>query len=443
MAGPRKRLALDLPEQDDLLGATLGGRYQVLALLGRGGMGTVYRVRHAVIGRTFALKVLRREIIVDPESVRRFMQEARLTASIDHENIVEVIDFGEVTAVEAPALGQARQPYFVMELLEGETLAERIDRHGPLSGVELAPIGAQAAAALAAAHQRGVVHRDLKPENLFLLRRKDGSVRVKVLDFGVAKLVSGAKFTRKGVVFGTPYYMSPEQAAGGDIDGRADQYALGVVMYEALSGRVPFDDDSHMGVMTKHLFEDPEPVERVVVDPAKLVPMAPIVMRCLAKRPEQRFADMLELARALRGQAASVARPTLPMTGGPPLPAAPLAPTLQQLPAGRPRSSRLPWLAGGLSCAAVALGGYLLVRSRPPPAAPDTAPPPPSTPEVTASARPAAVAPPDLTSSSAPAPSASASARASASATARSSGPGPRAAPPAPTTKKTVDRDVW
>ncbi|NUP14150.1 MAG: protein kinase [Polyangiaceae bacterium] len=311
-----KRLTADLPSgAEELVGLTLGGRYVVESILGQGGMGTVYRVRHAMIGRPFALKVLRREIVIEAESVRRFVQEAKIAAGIRHDNLIEVTDFGEVTSADLPSLKTLKQPFFVMELLEGNTVAELIAERGSLEPRVVAEVFRQVAEGLAVAHEGGVVHRDLKPDNVFLLkstpranaasgaatraaRAKEG-LRVKVLDFGVAKLASGGKMTRQGTVFGTPYYMSPEQASGLPIDGRADQYALGVVMYEALSGRVPFDDDAYMGVMTKHLFAEPEPIQAVVKNPEKLGSLGPIVMRCLEKRPENRFASMRELARAL------------------------------------------------------------------------------------------------------------------------------------------------
>ncbi|MFO0556230.1 MAG: serine/threonine-protein kinase [Polyangiaceae bacterium] len=365
-----KRLQLDLPTDGaELLGLTLGGRYVVESILGQGGMGTVYKVRHAVIGRRFALKVLRREIVVDAESVRRFIQEAKIAASVKHDGLIEVTDFGEVTAEDVPTLGTAKQPYFVMELLEGETLAARIIRDGPMPARTLAAIMSRAALALAKAHEGGIVHRDLKPDNVFLLAGEEPP-KVKVLDFGVAKLLSGARFTRKGTVFGTPYYMSPEQAAGHEIDGSTDQYALGVVMYEALSGRVPFDDDTHMGVMTKHVFAEPEPIEHVVVDPAALGPLGPIVMRCLEKRPEARFSTMVELSRALEN-AFDVGK-SAPFEGRPhasglalrePNPIAPAQPVVPSTPK---RGSTL--LVGGtvfLVAVALGLGAVaLLVQSK-------------------------------------------------------------------------------
>ena len=304
---------------------TVGGRYHLVSVLGQGGMGTVYLARHEVIGRSYAVKVLRREIAGDPDSVRRFVREAKIAGSLSHPHVAEVLDFGEVTSQELPALGSATQPFMVMPLLEGRTLADILDRDGPLEGPRAARLFAQAARGLAAAHARDVVHRDLKPDNLFVTRgaEAEGSPRelVKVLDFGVAKLLSGPRLTKQGTVFGTPYYMSPEQALGQPIDGRTDQYALGVVLYEVLAGRVPFDDDTPMAVMKKHIFATPTPLEEVVPDPEKLGAVGPIVLRCLEKRADARFRDMDELAAALKDAAKAGVTPrpraTVRMDAGP------------------------------------------------------------------------------------------------------------------------------
>lgn len=266
----------------------------------------MYLARHEIVGRSYAVKVLRREIAGDVDSVRRFVREAKIAGSLSHPHVAEVLDFGEVTSAELPNLGNATQPFLVMPLLEGRTLADILDRDGPLDGPRAAALFAQAARGLAAAHARDVVHRDLKPDNLFVTRGSEGERGrevVKVLDFGVAKLLSAPRLTKQGTVFGTPYYMSPEQALGQTIDGRTDQYALGVVLYEVLAGRVPFDADTPMAVMKKHIFATPTPLEQVVPDPSKLGAVGPIVLRCLEKRADARFRDMEELAAALEDAA--------------------------------------------------------------------------------------------------------------------------------------------
>jgi eukaryotic-like serine/threonine-protein kinase len=285
------------PASDPLIGTVIDGRYIVVSVLGEGGMGTVYEVRHTVLDRRFALKVLRREV-ADAEATARFIQEAKAAAAIGHENIVAVSDYGELTLP-----GGARGPYFVMELLGGKTLATVLRDEGPLGAERVAGIFIQCAKGLAAAHSAGVIHRDVKPDNIVITRRPgdpdDGADFVKLLDFGVAKMAGTSKLTRAGIVFGTPHYMSPEQAAGKTIDHRADIYALGVILYECFAGRVPFEADSYMSVLTKHQFAVPDPIERVVPDPSRLGALGPVVMRCLQKDPQDRFATMTDVAAAL------------------------------------------------------------------------------------------------------------------------------------------------
>jgi len=196
-------------------------------------------------------------------------------------------------------------PYFVMEHLTGASLASVLRTERSVDPTRAGDIFVQCASGLAAAHAAGVIHRDLKPDNVFLTRMADREF-VKLLDFGVAKMAGAGRLTRAGVVFGTPHYMSPEQAAGQSVDHRADIYALGVIMYESLSGKVPFEADTYMGVLTKHMFEAPEPLDRAVPDPARLGGLAPIAMRCLAKKPEERFASMTELGAALEAALAGM-----------------------------------------------------------------------------------------------------------------------------------------
>ncbi|WP_437878663.1 protein kinase domain-containing protein [Sorangium sp. So ce513] len=282
------------PAADPLLGRTIDGRYEVQAVVGEGGMGTVYEVRHKSLGRLFALKVLRRDIAQDAELVARFIQEAKAAAAIGHPNIVAVSDFG---AIEVEP-GQPELPFFVMEFLTGTSLAALLRSERTLPAERVGQIMLQCAAALGAAHAAGVIHRDLKPDNVYLVRNGDQEF-VKLLDFGVAKVAGGKRLTRIGMVFGTPHYMSPEQAEGKRIDGRADIYALGVLMYECFAGRVPFEADTYMGVLTKHMYMSPEPLEQVMPDASALGAFGPIVMRCLAKSPEERFSSMAELAAAI------------------------------------------------------------------------------------------------------------------------------------------------
>jgi serine/threonine-protein kinase len=291
--GSRLEAARYDPLGDPLLGAIVDGRYEIQALLGEGGMGQVYRVRHVQLDRLFAMKVLRSQLARDGELSVRFIQEARATASVRHPSIVQITDFGQLPS---------GVPYFVMEHLSGQTLADVVKAGGPVPVGRAVRIVKQIAGALGAAHAAGIVHRDLKPDNVFLVGGVAGGVvsdDVRVVDFGAAKIIGASRVTRKGVVFGTPAYMSPEQASGQPVDHRADVYALGVVLYEMLAGRVPFEADTYMGVLTQHMFVQPVPPSRVAPGGRELGALEEITLICLAKKPEERFATMGELVGAL------------------------------------------------------------------------------------------------------------------------------------------------
>jgi eukaryotic-like serine/threonine-protein kinase len=266
-------------DADPLIGTLIDGRYEVESVLGEGGMGTVYGVRHRSLDKRFALKVMRADMAQQGELAARFIQEARAAAAIGHPNIVQITDFGELPN---------RAPYFVMELLDGTSLSKLLRAGGPPPFARAVRILKQVAAALAAAHAAGVVHRDLKPDNIHIA----GNDVVKVLDFGVAKVAGAGRLTRTGMVFGTPHYMSPEQASGGSVDHRADIYALGIIMYEMFTGRVPFEADSYMGVLTKHMFMVPEPPSRVNAAVRELGALEDITLKCLEKKPEARYPSM-------------------------------------------------------------------------------------------------------------------------------------------------------
>ena len=250
-----------------------------LSVLGEGGMGTVYGVRHQALDKKFALKVMRADLAQQGELAARFIQEARAAAAIVHPNIVQITDFGALPS---------GAPYFVMELLQGMSLSRMIRAGGPLPMGQAVRFLQQSASALAAAHAAGVIHRDLKPDNIHIAPNDT----VKVLDFGVAKVAGAGRLTRTGMVFGSPHYMSPEQASGGEVDRRTDVYALGIIMYEMFTGRVPFEADSYMGVLTKHMFMVPEPPSRVSAAPRELGALEDVVLRCLEKKPEARYESM-------------------------------------------------------------------------------------------------------------------------------------------------------
>lgn len=276
------------PAADPFVGTVVDNRYRIEKLIGEGGMGLVYQVTHVAIGKRLAMKVLRGEMARDKEVVQRFIQEAQSASSIGHENIIGISDFGRLPDDSV---------YFVMEFLDGESLTAVIGRGGSIPVSEAIHIIRQIASALGAAHARGIVHRDLKPDNIYLVKRGDGSTNfVKVLDFGIAKVGGAAsKLTKAGMVFGTPHYMSPEQAAGQTVDHRTDIYALGVIMYEMFVGRVPFDADTFMGILTKHMFEPPTPISQATPGGSRLGALEDITMKALEKKPESRYQSMAEL----------------------------------------------------------------------------------------------------------------------------------------------------
>jgi serine/threonine protein kinase len=282
----------------DLVGKILADRYRVMRLVGEGGMGQVYEAQHVNINKKFAIKLLRPEIVANAEAVARFRQEAWSASSIGHDNIIEIEDFATLPDGSV---------YLAMEFLVGVALSDRMRQEPAPTFAEALDIMLQVSSGLAAAHDKGIVHRDMKPENIFL-GQKYGRPLVKILDFGIAK-VSGAEgnrsLTRTGTIFGTPHYMSPEQALGKTLDYRADIYSVGVIMYELFTGKVPFEAESFMGILTKHITSQPRP-------PRELMPEMPdsieaIILRALSKEPEQRQQSMGELTEELATVAAELA----------------------------------------------------------------------------------------------------------------------------------------
>jgi serine/threonine protein kinase len=272
---------------DPLIGKVLDGRYEIEKVLGEGGMGLVYKARHTTLGKPLAIKVLKSEVSKDAEIVQRFRQEAQSATAIGNHHIIDISDFGVLSDGST---------YFVMEFLDGISLTKAIEPNKPLEARRTIHIAKQLCRALGAAHDIGIVHRDLKPDNVYLISRGGDKDFVKVLDFGIAK-VGGAKskLTQVGQVFGTPHYMSPEQCSGTQVDKRTDVYALGVIMYEMASSRVPFDADNLMGILTKHLYE--EPIMPHELPPPVDVPasLEAIIMKCLAKKADVRYQSMQEV----------------------------------------------------------------------------------------------------------------------------------------------------
>jgi serine/threonine-protein kinase len=274
------------------LGKVVDGRYRVIEVIGRGGMGVVYKVEHVRMGKVAAMKVLHKDLAEDPEVVRRFEREAAAVSRLNHPNTVQVFDFG----ASQDAL------YLIMEYVRGMDLAHVIDRDGPLPFARAAPLLGQICGALAEAHELGIVHRDLKPENVLITRTTGGRDFAKVLDFGLAKLgareVSPSETDRTEIV-GTPYFMSPEQIRGDDVDPRADVYSLGALMYAVLCGKPPFTAKTAVGVLTKHLTADVEPPSVASPDAGLTPEIDDIVMRALAKDPAERWQNVSGMANAI------------------------------------------------------------------------------------------------------------------------------------------------
>lgn len=290
-------------EADDaLVGTTIDGRYEVERVLGEGGMGLVYQAKHIVLGKPLAIKVLRPDVSKDEEIITRFRQEAQSASSIGNQHIIDISDFGTLPDGST---------YFVMEFLKG------VDLTGAIEGAEMMEPGRaihimkQLCTALGAAHEIGIVHRDMKPDNVYLIERGGDPDFVKVLDFGIAKVGgTSSKLTRAGQVFGTPHYMSPEQCSGSGVDHRTDIYAIGVILYEMLTGTVPFDADNLMGILTKHLYEEVPPPSTVRPDLPPEVEQ--VVLRCMAKQVEARYQTCAELVDDLNRLQAGVAPAPMP-----------------------------------------------------------------------------------------------------------------------------------
>ena len=285
---------------DPLLGSVLAGRYRILAPLGEGGMGRVYAAEHITIEKRVAIKVLRPEYAHKGDIVSRFQQEAISASRIKHPNVLDVFDFGRT---------DDGCFYLAMEYLEGNDLADEIQRRrflDPQTGVRIA---LQICRALSAAHAKGVVHRDMKPENVFLQQTQDGEQNIKIVDFGIAQLRTNEeaaaaskhrRLTKTGMIFGTPEYMAPEQAAGKRADPRADIYAVAIMLYEMFTGAVPFTGETFLGVLAKHLHELPPPMTAVAPDLAISPQLQAVIFQGLAKNPDERYPTMLDFSKAIQ-----------------------------------------------------------------------------------------------------------------------------------------------
>jgi serine/threonine protein kinase len=282
------RLLGDAPSESDdpMLGQTLSERYRIVRRLGVGGMGTVYEAEHLFIEKRVAIKLLRPEITESEDAMLRLQREAMAASTIGHQNIVTIDDFGHLPDGRA---------YLSMECLEGQSLADII-RQGGLTTAETLRIAKELCDGLSAAHGKGIVHRDVKADNVFLV---DGG-GVKILDFGIAKAQGNPSLTQTGAIYGTPNYMAPEQALGRDIDHRVDVYAVGVLLFEMLTGRVPFIADTFMAILTQHVTEDPPAPSTVAQGREVGKGLDALVLRAMAKDPSDRFQTAAQLSAELQ-----------------------------------------------------------------------------------------------------------------------------------------------
>jgi len=277
---------------DPMVGITFAEKYEILSVLGRGGMSTVYKAKHLLMNRIVALKLMKDQLLVDAIAVERFKRESQAVSALSHKNVVTVFDFGV-------ADGRA---FLVMDFLDGPTLNHVIQQEGHIAAARALPIFAQICEALEHAHRKGIVHRDLKPANICLVEQDGKTDIVKIVDFGLAKLVGesgGRALTRPGQVFGSPLYISPEQCQAKELDARADIYSLGCLMYEALTGMPPFLGETSFETMNKHCSEAPPAMATVAADLNIAPELEALVMRALEKDPNRRFQSAHDLRMAL------------------------------------------------------------------------------------------------------------------------------------------------
>src|SRR5271156_2483736 len=280
---------------DPLIGRLINDRFKIAALIARGGMGKVYRAEQAPLGRVCAIKVLNPNYAGehDPEFHKRFFLEASIASKLTHPNTVTIFDYGRT---------DDDIYYMAMEYLEGHTLHRAIREAGSFPEERGAHIARQICRALREAHSLGVIHRDLKPANIFLVEHGDETDFVKVLDFGLVKDVSGEgeDLTQTGLFMGSPKYMAPEQIRGDKVDARTDIYALGIIMYEMITGKVPFDRPNSVNILMAHVNEDAPPMRQMNPNTQVSPAFEETIARCMAKNPDQRFRSMDEVLGALK-----------------------------------------------------------------------------------------------------------------------------------------------
>ncbi|HXQ30223.1 MAG TPA: protein kinase [Gemmatimonadales bacterium] len=340
------------------------GTYRIERVLGKGGMGTVFLAHDLALEREVAIKVLPPDVAQDDQVVRRFQQEAKTSAKLDHPNIIPIYRVESEDGLN----------YFVMKYISGTSLEDVLSKKEPLEPEYIQRVLWEAASALGHAHQRGVVHRDVKPANIMF----DHDGRVMLTDFGISKALQAATgFTATGMIIGTPHYMAPEQAKGHAVDGRADQYSLGVVGYRMITGDLPFAGESVHTILYKQIFEDPPPLKVRSSDVPRELLAA--INRAMAKEPKDRFPTMQEFAEAVwPGHArmsgsvsGAVPRPRVTADTPTEMTSAPTTPLPQSVPRPRPKRSRAPFVVGAVVAAGV--GAYVVLNPGSKPATPATA----------------------------------------------------------------------
>ena len=350
---------------DAMLGRTIASNYEIVELLGEGAMGRVYKARQISLDKPVAVKVLHKHLAADPKVTKRFHREARAASRLSHPNSLSIIDFGE---------DDDGTLYIAMELLDGDDLLTIIENDAPLTPQRIYDLLRQVLSALDTAHHSGIIHRDLKPENVVVLEAPSGEERVKVCDFGIAKIQEaegGSAITVTGFVCGTPEYMAPEQARGEELDPRADIYAAGCMLYQMLTGELPFKAESALGIITKHLTETPiPPRER---KPEWNVPrsLEAVCMKAMAKDRSARYPDAASMSKALEDATEGLgAQAREPLGAGGPRQSDidELAPTIEtersrtsEIPVARSRS--LGWIAGLVAVGGIAIAVALAARS--------------------------------------------------------------------------------
>jgi serine/threonine protein kinase len=282
-------------DKSDFIGRKIGGHYIIIEKLGEGGMGYVFKAKHTMLDKSVAIKVLREDFADNEDAFERFRREAKNTSRLNHPNAVAMFDFGQT---------EDNLVYIILEYIDGRDLKLILSNEGSLPETRAVHIFLQICDVLGEAHEQGIIHRDLKSENIMLCERTKKKDFVKVLDFGIAKLMNvggrttGGTLTQKGVVFGTPQYMCPEQVQGLKMDQRSDIYSFGIIMYEVLTGSVPFDAGNPVDIMVKQVKDKPESLRKhanVKVSPA----LEKIIMKCIEKKPQNRFQNVQELKEAL------------------------------------------------------------------------------------------------------------------------------------------------